>query len=258
MSILLVLLGVIFFALLNLKFTLLSPDKAKVAAADSNFYSIAATYIKSEIVKSSDLSLNEGENFNQINLAVTATTVKSTVDRAIDDIFVVMADKKASRVIPVNFSSTSDGGMTFSLSKKINLNNNKIFAALQKINLILILDLLLFIATFYVLLDTVDQVQKKLKRSARLLFATAAILLVAWETVANYLSGKALDIVTKSNFFVETKLVNGISKIFQGIIAKESMFFWSEIIVLLIIASILHTISKSEQKENLGKIDLKI
>lgn len=128
---------IIFFVLLNIKISLSSAEKVKSIAAESNFYSVAATYLKNDIVKQSGLSLDQGKNFELLNSTINNESVKPVVDKAIDDIFTAINNKDQSKVIPVVFSAGDNNGLSFSFDKKINLNDNLAIIILQNINTVL-------------------------------------------------------------------------------------------------------------------------
>ncbi|MDO8444365.1 MAG: hypothetical protein Q7S80_02585, partial [bacterium] len=113
-----------FFVLLNIKLSVLSPDKVKSIAAESNFYSFAASYVKDNIVKSSNVPLSQGSNFELLNKQITAESVKPTIDSAIDQLFVMLDGKNNEVLIPVSISAVSAENANLSFQKNVNLQNN--------------------------------------------------------------------------------------------------------------------------------------
>lgn len=255
---LLILIGVLFFAVLNLKLAALGPEKMKNIAEESGFYNVAASYIRNEIVSSSGISINDDASFNKLNNAISTESVRETVDKAIDDVFAAIDNSSSSRVIPVSFTTSEIDGASFSFEKKINLNSSPFFIVLQNYDKILIALFIIVLLLYIFALFLGENGVAKLRIVAVLSWTISVFLLIFWAFEDCFLPNRIDALVSKSNFFSEAKLVSGLDKIFSAVLSHQNIYFGIELVALILFGFVCNLIAKSTKKENLGLIEEKI
>ena len=249
-----IVLAVVFFVLLNLKFAFFSPDKVKSLAESSGFYNFATMYIKDEVVKKSGISLNDGANLAKLNNEINADKVKASINSSIDSLFGSLESKSANAVFPVTVNSDQTG---FSFSKNADFTNNPALFLMQRLNYVLtaLAICALLILTLAVLLA--KPASAKLRTIGHP-FITLAIILGAGlflllEVLPNYLN----KLVATSAIVQDPRLVNAVSKLVSAALSRQTMYYAIEIIVLLILGAILVFIARADSNESAVKNDTK-
>ena len=238
-----------FFILLNVKSSILTPDKLKSIAAESNFYSFAASYVKDNIVKSSKVPLNQGSNFELLNKQITSESIKPTIDSVIDQFFVILDGKNKEVLIPVSISAIPAENANFSFQKNINLQDNFAFGILQKLNVLLVLLGLISVVALAIAVMLGGEINHKLRRLGLTVIVLSVFLIAIW-AVINFVFPNYLPIlIEKANFFQDGKLVNGLQKLVTVVFSRQTIYYAVEIIVLLILGLVSLFVAKFETKE---------
>ncbi len=241
--------ALIFFVLLNIKLSALSPAKTKSIATESNFYSFAASFVKDNIVKSSNLALNQGSNFELLNQSITADSVKPTIDGVIDQLFEILNGSNSRILIPVKISSTASDSTNFTFEKNINLTDNVAFGILKKLDILLVALGLLALITLLLAAALAGGINQKLRRFGLvLIFLTiilASICAVMTFAVPHYLPA----LIAKTSFFQDGKLVNGLQKLITVALSRQTIYYIIEVISIFIIGIVAMFIAKAETKE---------
>lgn len=250
--------SVLFFILLNVKLSAFTPDKTKSIAAESNFYSFAASFVKDNIVKSSKLALDQGSNFELLNQSITADSVKPTIDGAIDQLFEILNGSNTLVLIPVKISSTASNSTNFTFEKNINLTNNVIFGILKKLEILLITLGLLALVSLSLAVILAGQINQKLRRFGLTLIFLAVILSAIWAVINFAIPNYLPALIAKTSFFQDGKLVNGLQKLITVALSRQTIYYIVEMIVIFILGITALFISRAETKQELNKINAKL
>lgn len=250
--------SILFFVLLNIKLSSLSPTKVKSIATESNFYNFAASFVKDNIVKSSNLALNQGSNFDALNQAITAESVKPNIDGAVDQLFEVLNGSNNVVLIPVKISSTASDNTNFSFQKNVNLTDNVVFGILKKLDILLIALGLLALVSLSLATVLAGQINQKLRRFGLVLIFLAIILSAIWSLIYFVIPNYLPVLIVKTSFFQDGKLVNGLQKLITVALSKQTLYYAIEIITFLILGFVTLFISKAELKEDAKKTEAKI
>jgi len=254
-TVLFIISGICFFITLNLNLSLSGADKLKKIAKEGNFYSIAANYIKNDVVDKSGLELDKGSNFEKLNQEINSNTVKDSVDQTIDRFYEAVKSDQPDYTFNIVFAA--ENGYTF--SKLVNLHDNGIFLALRSLPLVVALWSLLtilFLAAIFLLSGKAKQKFKFIGWS----FVSLALILVGIYCLISYANVPAYFdfIVGKTNFFVDSTLQNGLRKVVSSAFSGQRFYYLVEAVILIALSSILFYISKMLSWEKLERIDDKI
>lgn len=253
-----VLATLLFFVLLNIS-SLLKQDTLKNILKESGFYETAALYIKNDIVAKSDLQLNEGKNFEDLNAQVSKESVQSTIDNAIDKIFQSASNSSSAKIVPVEFSSQVNEGSTYYFEKNINLSDNLLFDLFTRRNTFLIV-----LAASILLLLFLGMLAYSSKSADWLTFfglfgiISAISLAVTIFLLKEYAPYLLDQLITKSNLVQDPKLFMGLKRIASTLVDHQVLFYVAESIGLTILGALAFVGKRMITAEELGEIDKKI
>jgi len=240
--------SLLFFIVLNLWGATNSSTKIKSLAADSELYSFATTYIRDEVINSSNIPINDDASFDQLNEAVSTKKVTATINGSIDNFFLLAQNKTKDSVFPVEITTNSNG-QNYNFSKKANFTDSPALYLLRRINSILLILaacalLPLFLA---VLLSKTTAAKLNIvgRSSAFLAIFLGTVLGLLLELLPHHLN----QIVTSSAIVSDPRLVNAVVKLVNVAVNRQVLYYALEIIVFVLFAAIFLYIAKAETKE---------
>jgi len=237
-----------FFIVLNLWGATNSSAKIKSLAADSELYSFATTYIRDEVVNSSNISINDDASFDQLNEAVSTKKVTATINSSIDDFFSSVQNKADSPVFPIEIT-TSSNGQNYNFSKKANFTDSPALYLLRRINYILLIlaACVLLPLILAVLLSKTAAAKLKIigRSSVFLALFLGTVLGLLLELLPHHLS----RLVASSSIVHDPRLVNAVVKLVNVAVNRQVLYYALEIIVFIVAAAIFLYIAKAETKE---------
>jgi hypothetical protein len=254
-----VVVALLFFVLLNFSF-FINENRIKSLLNDSNIYDTAAFYIKNEIVTKSDFKLDEGSNFEEINKAISAENIKSTVDTAIGNFFIALKNPTDNNLVfPVRFNITQNENAQFNFEKYFNLKNNLAFEILTRKYLILLGLAVLSVLFFIIGALLYSRKAKDDLTYLGLYTLLIAILLAGCVVALREYVPRLIDIgVSKSNVFQEPKLQVSLERLLSLITDRQTIYYIIESISLFVAALLAFFLRKILAKEPLDKIGTKI
>jgi hypothetical protein len=250
---------VVFFILLNLSF-FASENKIKGILEKGKFYDSIAFYIKNEIVTKSDLKINEGTNFEDLNQTVSADNIKNTIKNGLHDIFSSLKDpNSAERVFPIRFYNENADGSKLYFEKYFNIRDNLAFDILSRKNIILLISGVLSLALLLIgILIFSKKTQDSLmflgaySLSTMLFLAIIMVLLKILES--NYMQTFAGQI----NLFNDAKLLAILKRLLSAIMNSQFYYYLLETVGLFALSITSFSLRKMLLREELADIDKKI
>lgn len=250
---------VVFFMLLNLSF-FASENKIKGILEKGKFYDSIAFYIKNEIVTKSDLKINEGTNFEDLNQTVSADNIKNTINNGLRDIFSSLKDPNSTeRVFPVKFYSDSTDGTKLYFEKYFNIRDNLAFDILSRKNTILLIS---GAASLVFLLIGILIFSKKSQDSMMFLgtysLSTMIFLIIIAVLVRLLASDYMQTFAGQINLFNDAKLLAILKRLLSMIMNSQFYYYLLEIISLFTLSITFFSLRKMLLREELADIDKKI
>lgn len=238
---------VLFFFLLNLKLIVLSPEKTKEVAEESNFYSFAAGYVKNNVVESTKISLNDANVFNQLNSSITAESIKPDIDQAIDQYFTQSDDQPKSDAVK---------SLGFSLGEASVLPENFVKETEASANSYLIYLFVTAVIAGTMMILSAGAIDQKIRGLGLALICIALVLFLILMGLNYIVPNQAHQL--SALVFSDAKLVNGVEKILAVVLSKQVFYYIVEIVSAFILGLVLIFFSKFGVKEQRSHFDAKI
>jgi len=258
LGIIFLVLATVFFVFLNIKSSFLDPSKMKNLFAETNANNIVSSYVQESISKAYNIDFEEGNNLEVFNSAFDKQSVNNFIGATVDKFFVAYRDPSDQNLVfDVKYEVKGDKlPVQMVFAKKVNLMNNQIFFAMIALNKLL---LYIGIAAALALIGLFALGGKGtsghfLWTSIYLLILgvfLGAILFAAYKIAPNYYS----NIIDKTNFVRDVKLVSGMKKILVSFITDQFYLYYIEIAGLLVLGIVSSYFGKLFSRESIDVLD---